>query len=52
MMTNENAQAEATFLNMQADVGVTKHIGGFAATNEILSLCHIEDAREVLSVVR
>ncbi len=50
MMTNENAHADATFLDMQADVGVTKHIGGFAATNELLSLCHIEDAREVLNV--
>jgi SAM-dependent methyltransferase len=35
---------------MQAAVGVTKHIGGFEATNELLSLCHIEDAREVLNV--
>ena len=35
---------------MQAHVGVTKHIGGFEATNELLSLCHIEDARQVLNV--
>jgi len=35
---------------MQAEVGVTKHIGGFESTNELLSLCHIEDAREVLNV--
>jgi arsenite methyltransferase len=34
----------------QAYVGVTKHNGGFAATDDILSLCHIEDAREVLNV--
>jgi arsenite methyltransferase len=50
MMTKENAQASAKFLDMQADVGVTKHIGGFEATNELLSLCHIEAAREVLNV--
>jgi ubiquinone/menaquinone biosynthesis C-methylase UbiE len=50
MITKKNAQADATFLDMQADVGVTKHIGGFEATNELLSLCHIEDAREVLNV--
>ncbi len=38
------------YLDFQAYVGVTKHNGGFAATNELLSLCHIEDAREVLNV--
>jgi arsenite methyltransferase len=38
------------YLDMQAYVGVTKHIGGFEATNELLSLCHIESAREVLEV--
>jgi ubiquinone/menaquinone biosynthesis C-methylase UbiE len=35
---------------MQAYVGITKHMGGIEATNELLSLCHIEDAREVLNV--
>jgi cyclopropane fatty-acyl-phospholipid synthase-like methyltransferase len=38
------------YLGFQAYAGVTKHNGGFAATNEILSLCHIEDAGEVLNV--
>jgi ubiquinone/menaquinone biosynthesis C-methylase UbiE len=50
MTTKTNTQSETRFLDMQADVGVTKHIGGFDATNELLSLCHIEDAREVLNV--
>ena len=50
MIAKANAQASGTFLDMQAAVGVTKHIGGFEATNELLSLCHIEDAREVLNV--
>jgi arsenite methyltransferase len=50
MITKKNAQADTKFLDMQADVGVTKHIGGFEATNELLSLCHIEGAREVLNV--
>jgi len=49
MNTQKNPQGEAKFLDMQAEVGVTKHIGGFEATNELLSLCHIEDAREVLN---
>jgi ubiquinone/menaquinone biosynthesis C-methylase UbiE len=50
MNTQKNARADAKFLDMQAEVGVTKHIGGFDATNELLSLCHIGDAREVLNV--
>jgi ubiquinone/menaquinone biosynthesis C-methylase UbiE len=50
MITRDNAHADTKFLDMQANVGITKHIGGFDATNELLSLCHIEDAREVLNV--
>jgi arsenite methyltransferase len=40
----------ASFLDMQARIGVTKHVGGIEATDELLSLCHVEDAREVLNV--
>lgn len=50
MITQENGHAAAKFLDMQAEVGVTKHIGGYAATQELLSLCHIENAQEVLNV--
>lgn len=50
MTVRPNAQTDAKFLDMQAEVGVTKHIGGFQATNELLALCHMEDAREVLNV--
>jgi SAM-dependent methyltransferase len=35
---------------MQAYVGITKHNGGFGATDDLLSLCHIEEAQEVLNV--
>ena len=38
------------FLDLQALVGVTKHPGGFTATDELLALCHIDSAREVLNV--
>jgi ubiquinone/menaquinone biosynthesis C-methylase UbiE len=38
------------YLDFQGYVGVTKHNGGFAATNELLSLCGIEDAEEALNV--
>jgi ubiquinone/menaquinone biosynthesis C-methylase UbiE len=50
MPAKQNAQVSAKFLDMQADVGVTKHIGGFEATDELLSLCHIANAREVLNI--
>jgi ubiquinone/menaquinone biosynthesis C-methylase UbiE len=50
MATKKNAPLGASFLDMQAHVGVTKHTGGFEATNELLSLCHIEDAHQALNV--
>ncbi len=50
MITNTDAQAGIRYLDMQAYVGITKHIGGREATDELLSLCHIENAREVLNV--
>jgi ubiquinone/menaquinone biosynthesis C-methylase UbiE len=36
------------YLDVQAEVGITKHLGGFKATDELLALCHIENAGEVL----
>jgi len=50
MTASENDHAEIKFLDMQAVVGITKHIGGFESTNELLSLCHIEQAQEVLNI--
>ena len=50
MISAKVTQGNAKFLNMQAEMGVTKHIGGFAATDELLTLCHIEDAMEILNV--
>lgn len=38
------------YLDMQASVGITKHNGGFGATNKLLSLCQIDEAQEVLNV--
>jgi ubiquinone/menaquinone biosynthesis C-methylase UbiE len=49
MATGQNAQVVLNYLDMQAYVGITKHNGGLEATNELLSLCHIEDAQEVLN---
>jgi arsenite methyltransferase len=50
MTTIQNVRPVLSYLDMQAYVGITKHNGGFEATDELLSLCHIKDAREVLNV--
>lgn len=50
MNANNHAQPALNYLDFQAFVGITKHNGGFDATNELLSLCHIQTAQEVLNV--
>lgn len=50
MVADKPTISDMDFLDMQAAVGITKHMGGSAATDELLSLCHIEDADEVLYV--
>jgi ubiquinone/menaquinone biosynthesis C-methylase UbiE len=50
MSLTKPSQSNMQYLNMQAEVGITKHVGGFAATDELLALCHIENASEVLNV--
>lgn len=40
----------ADYLDMQAELGISKHQGGFPATRRLLELCHVERAREVLDV--
>jgi SAM-dependent methyltransferase len=49
MATIQNARP-LDYLDMQAYVGITKHNGGFEATDQLLSLCHIQEAQEVLNV--
>jgi arsenite methyltransferase len=50
MATKNKTQLGIKYLDIQAYVGVTKHNGGFEATDELLSLCHIKEAQEVLNV--
>lgn len=50
MTARQDTQSMISYLDMQAYVGITKHNGGFAATDELLSLVHIDEAREVLNV--
>jgi arsenite methyltransferase len=38
------------YLDFQAEVGITKHTGGLTATRDLLGLCHVDEAREVLEV--
>lgn len=38
------------YLDMQAYVGITKHIGGRAATDQLLAWCHVDKACQVLCV--
>jgi cyclopropane fatty-acyl-phospholipid synthase-like methyltransferase len=42
--------ADPTYLDIQAATGVTKHSGGYSATDELYRLCHLDEAREVLEV--
>jgi arsenite methyltransferase len=38
------------YLDMQAELGISKHQGGLPATRRLLELCHVERAGEVLDV--
>jgi SAM-dependent methyltransferase len=50
-MSNEiNINDDISYLDLQGLAGVSKHTGGFPATEELLAMCHIEDAQEVLEV--
>ena len=42
--------AEPTYLDVQAEVGISKHMGGYPATDALHRLCHLEEAQEVLEV--
>jgi arsenite methyltransferase len=43
----ENGQ---TFFDFAAEVGLTKHLGGIKATEELIQLCHIDKGSYVLDV--
>ncbi len=40
----------SSFLDMQARVGITVHVGGLGERRKLLRACHAEDAREILEV--
>jgi len=39
-----------TFFDFAAEVGLTKHLGGLGATEELIELCHIGEGRYILDV--
>jgi len=41
---------EPTFFDFAAEVGLTKHIGGVEATDELMELCHVDQGSYVLDV--
>lgn len=43
-------EAEPTYLDIQAEVGISKHMGGLAATDTLHRLCRLEQVQEVLEV--
>jgi SAM-dependent methyltransferase len=44
------SEAGSAYLDMQAEIGVTKHIGGSRATDELLERCAVEASDRVLYV--
>ena len=45
-----NLSPEDTYFELQAFLGTTKHMGGFATTKELIELCHIDEKSVVLDV--
>ena len=47
---NSNNSSSPTYLDIQAEVGITKHYGGYTASEKLYQLCHLDAANEVLEV--
>ena len=43
-------KSQQTFFDFAAEVGLTKHLGGLGATDDLIELCHIEDGKYILDV--
>lgn len=48
--SGEGVRGGGRYLEMQAALGVSKHMGGLAATRELLKLCHADGAGSLLDV--
>src|SRR5512139_2392609 len=52
-MKNDNQiepESTSLYFDLQADFGITKHMGGLDATRELAELCHIQEGSYVLEV--
>jgi ubiquinone/menaquinone biosynthesis C-methylase UbiE len=47
---NEQTDEKPHFFDFAAEVGLTKHLGGLGATEELIELCHISEGKYVLDV--
>jgi SAM-dependent methyltransferase len=47
---NTAPSADPSYLDVQAAIGITKHNGGYPATDRLLSICHIGEAQTALYV--
>lgn len=45
-----SGEGKPTYLDVQATIGISKHMGGYTATDEMHALCHLDRAEEVLDV--
>ena len=43
-------ESKEEFFDFAAEVGLTKHIGGVEATEEMVELCHIGEGSYILDV--
>ena len=48
--TSGDRDTDLRYLDVQAEVGISKHFGGYTATDTLYHRCHLEDAKEVLEV--
>jgi len=46
----DGSTMDPTYLDIQAEVGISKHFGGYSATNTLHKRCHLDKAKEVLEV--
>jgi len=47
---SEKKDEKPHFFDFAAEVGLTKHLGGLGATEELIELCHISEGKYVLDV--
>lgn len=49
-VTNQPSENENLYFDLQADFGITKHMGGQRATRELVELCHIDRNKSLLVI--